>query len=391
MQIFTGIIYLYKCGSALFTRPDTYSQLIIKAKAILYYPGVKLEEHLKERSGANQRLVRALHLTNTFVSPDLLVHKAFVERAHLLLKASKQRGWAHFRATAIDAVEWQLSLSSDPSVPQLFDSFVHNVTLVIVLVGILQLDKPIQSFCHEDVALVAKGITMLWAMSKKPDPIPPVLLEELTAHLRRLVGDDEQFQNPLDFIIPGWETLWRVVATTVAYSYSNKEMRTAFEHFNLCPSEARFRGSQESADLKVERIVNEVMRLHPPSKRIGRLKARVWCPSFLVNWIRPGFIRVKQQADIAALLRCDIWGPDASKFRPSRHHPRELLPEQKQALGFVFGYGPLRCIAGSWAPMAAGVITGAILERLEMNNYELQAGPNIGGREGWNGWVIKEN
>ena len=394
LQIFTGVIYLYQRGFALITRPDinpTYSELIIKAKCILYYPGLKLEEYLKERSAANQRLVRALHLTNTFVSPDPAVHKAFVEHAHLLLKATKRRGWAHFQATAMDAVQWQLSLSHDPSVPQLFDSFVRNVTLVIVLVGVLQLDKPIQSFCHEDVALVAKGITVLWAMSKKPDPIPPVLLEELTVHLRRLVGDDEQFSNPLDFIVPGWETLWRVVATTVAYSYSKKAMRTAFEDFNMRPSEDRFRGSQGSADLSVEGIVNEAMRLHPPSKRIGRLKARIWCPSFLENWIRPGFTRVKQQADVAQLLRCDIWGPDASEFRPSRHHPREVLPEQKQALGFVFGYGPLRCIARSWAPMAAGVIAGAILGRLEMNRYELQAGPNIGGREGWNGWVIKEN
>ncbi|KDR84643.1 hypothetical protein GALMADRAFT_220297 [Galerina marginata CBS 339.88] len=366
-------------------------QLIIQTKNILHYPGLKLEEHLKERSDANQRLVRALHLTNTFVSPDLAVHKAFVERAHLLLKTTKRRGWAHFQATAIDAVQWQLSSSRDPSVPQLFDSFVHNVTLVIVLVGILQIDKPVQSFCHEDVALVAQGIIKLWALSKKPDPIPPIILEDLTVHLRRLVGDDEQFPNPLDFVVPGWETLWRVVATAVAYSYGNKEMRTAFEDFNVRPSDDRFRGSQGSADISVEGIVNEAMRLHPPSKHIGRSKVSKWYPSFLANWIQPSFTRVKHQADIEQLLRCDIWGPDANEFRPSRHHPREVLPEQKQALGFVFGYGPLRCIAGSWAPMAVGVIAGAILGQLEMNGYELQAGPTIGGREGWNGWVVKEN
>ena len=395
LQILRGIICLYQRGSALFTRPDinlTYSQLIIKAKNVLCHPGLKLEDHLKERSDANQRLVRALHLTNTFVSPDPAVHKAFVEHARRLLNAAKCRGWAHFQATAIDAVQWQLSSSRDPPAPQIYDAFVRNVTLVIVLVGILQLDKPIQSFCHEDVALVAKGITTLWAMSKKPDPIPPILLEELTVHLRRLVSDDEQFPNPLDFIVPGWETLWRVVATTVAYSYGNKEMRTAFEDFNVRPTEDMFRGSRASADLSVEAIVTEAMRLHPPSKHIARSKARIYRPSFLPNWIQPRFtIRVKQRADVAQLLCCDIWGPDASEFRPSRHHRREALPEQKQALGFVFGYGPLRCIAGSWAPMAAGVIAGAILGQLDMNKYELRAGPTIGGREGWNGWVIKEH
>ena len=32
---------------------------------------------------------------------------------------------------------------------------------------------------------------------------------------------------------------------------------------------------------------------------------------------------------------------------------------------FVFGHGPLRCVAASWAPMAAAAISGTIMAHLE--------------------------
>ena len=354
---------------------------------------------LKERAEANQRLVRALHISNTFVSSDPDVHKTFVAQAQHLMKTAQRYGWAHFQAIAIDAVQWQLSqhdhrpFPPEPKKPFKFDSFVQNVTLIVVLVGILQVDKPVESFSYKDVTLVASRITTLWASSKKSDPIPPALLEELTTHLRRLVVDEAHSPNPLDFVIPTWETLWRVVATTIAYSYSDREIRKAFKEFNTCPSDHGFRGGDQTCEadvsVSVKAVVSEAMRLHPPSKHICRLKSSIWWPRFLEKWIQPGIVTVRRTADVEKLLRCNmIWGPDADKFRPSRHFTHLILPDQTQALKFGFGYGPLRCIATSWAPTAAGVISGAILEQLDISGYVLEAGAVIGGREGWNGWMI---
>lgn len=355
---------------------------------------------LKERAEANRRLARAFHISNTFVSSDLDVHKTFVAQVQRLMKTAQRYGWAHFQAIAVDAVQWQLSqhdhhpFPPEPN-PLKFYSFVQNVTLIVVLVGILQVDKPIQSFSYKDVSLVAGHITTLWTLSKKSAPIPPALLEELTIHLRRLVVDEAQYPNPLDFVIPTWETLWRVVATTIAYSYNDKEIRKAFKEFNACPSDHSFRGRDEAPEedvsVSVKAVVSEAMRLHPPSKHIGRSKSRMWWPRFLEKWIQPGIVTVKRTADIEKLLRCNIWGPDADEFRPSRHSPHLILPDQTQALTFGFGYGPLRCIATSWAPTAAGVISGAILDELDISGYVLEAGPVIGGREGWNGWMIDKD
>lgn len=395
------LLYLYV--SALLkkrtSKHTTHHRLVQEIIDILHPRSVSVVVLLKERAEANRRLARAFHISNTFVSSDPDVHKTFVARAQHLMKTAQRHGWAHFQEIAIDAVQWQL-LQHDhhPFPPEpnsfQFNSFVQNVTLIVVLVGILQVDTPVQSFSYKDVTLVATHITTLWASSKKSNPIPPALLEELTTHLRRLVVDEAQYPNPLEFVIPTWETLWRVVATTVAYSYSDKEIRKTFKKFSACPSDHSFRGGDQASEadvsVSVKAVVSEAMRLHPPSKHIGRSKSRMcqrW-PRFLETWIQPGILTVKRTADIEKLLRCNIWGPDADEFRPSRHSPHLILPDQTQALKFAFGYGPLRCIATSWAPMAAGVISGAILDELDINGYVLEAGAVIGGREGWNGWMI---
>jgi hypothetical protein len=102
--------------------------------------------------------------------------------------------------------------------------------------------------------------------------------------------------------------------------------------------------------------------------------------------------RVKVNADVGAVLRCrKIWGMDAASFVPRRHLPPTVTKEQKEAMGWVFGYGKLRCVAATWAPMAAGVVAGAVVERMEREGMEVVNGRGgIGGRGGWEGWwVIK--
>ncbi|KAF8959738.1 hypothetical protein BDZ97DRAFT_1380323 [Flammula alnicola] len=379
-------LLLQRCAFT-FKKKATYHRLVHRVKYILHPASLTLQEMLYERSQSNQRLVRALGLSNTFVSEEEAVHKDFVTRARRLLSTAQRKGWRHFQTIACEATQWQLQCSQQP-----FDSLIQNITLVVILAGILGVEGQIQSVSHEDIALVAKNITALWALSKKPDPIPPHLLEQLTEHLRHLVPDEETFPTSLDFVVPAWETLWRVVATTVAYSHDNEEIRGAFAAFSACPTDETFRGGEESDNVDVKSVVAEAMRLHPPSKHIGRSKKRVWCPAFVARWLPSRVIRVNQNADIAALPRSeDVWGPDADVFLPRRHNSQHILPQQREALTFAFGHGPLRCVAASWAPMAAAVISGAVLDYIGSDGYVLEAGRHIGGRAGWNGWLLRKS
>ncbi|PPQ96451.1 hypothetical protein CVT26_005124 [Gymnopilus dilepis] len=365
------------------------------------------------RARSNQRLVRALNLSNTFVSPDPATHKFFVGHAQHLLRSAQRRGWAHLRETAVEATQWQLSsirsssnkissvIKPDSEQQELeigFKSLIQNVTLVVVLITLLQVDRPAYTFSLDDVSQVAEGITALWALSKKSEPIPPHLLAKLTAHLRRLVpmdGKESDWHHlkPLDFVIPTWETLWRVVATVVGYANGDAAISSALEDFNVCPSDKTFRQlHSEDSPYSVQDVVSEAMRLHPPSKHIGRMaKWSRWCPSFFGRVMGLWTGMSLRRANVEKLLLCELWGPDANEFRPSRHRQREGFAERAQAMTFVFGHGPLRCIAASWAPLAAGLIAAAIMSELEANDYKVHAGSAIGGREGWNGWVVKRS
>lgn len=377
-------------ASLLGQKSYTYRNLQASIKTILHPGNLSIPGLLAERARSNQRLVRALQLSNTFVRDDPEVHKQFVSQARRLLNHAKQHGWSNFQSLAVEAVDWydkgaRISESECP-----FVSLVQNTTLVVVLAGLLHVETPIDSFCHANVTLVANNITTLWALSKKSESIPSSLLDDLSSHLRLLVPDEETFPQPLNFVVPAWETLWRVVATTVAYAQQNPLILEEFEHFHENPSEERFQKGKNSK-LNVESVVSEAMRLHPPSKHITRTRCRSWCPSSIttvVGRVYATMVYEKRVADIEKILRCDVWGTDGQVFRAERHH--QSTPEQVEALKFVFGHGPLRCVAASWAPIAAAVISGAIMAHLRRESYILKPGRCIGGREGWNGWEVRK-
>ena len=418
-----------------------------------YKPSIDINTLLLERAIPNARLVRALGLTNTFVSTSPEVHHNFVRRALGMLHRAKGKGWAWVAdiakvAVASGGLENQSAathLAPQDSEEHIikFDTLVQNTTLLVVLVVLLGQDEGVLEssasdaspyFTRSDIECVARNITLLWGLSKLPQAIPPHILEELNVALGRLTGgrpqgnecngeededEDENlegFDNPLDFVVPAWETLWRVVATMVAYAYASEDddsanVKEALMEFMQDPTEAQFRrasnanAASASSSLldpnivDVMSIVTECMRLHPPSKHISRSKARAWW-GFVLNiipaswrqhpWGMSYLTRVKVDADVGALLRCrKIWGADAASFVPRRHLPLKVTKEQKEAMRWVFGYGKLRCVAEKWAPMAAGVVAGAIVERMEREGMEVVKGKGgIGGRGGWEGWSV---
>jgi hypothetical protein len=113
--------------------------------------------------------------------------------------------------------------------------------------------------------------------------------------------------------------------------------------------------------------------------------------SKMIGKVSATMVYERKVADIETMLRCEIWGTDGQVFRPERHHQSTIIPEQAEALSLVFGQGPLRCAAAAWSPMAAAIISGAIMAHLERERYKLEPGQCIGGREGWNGWKVRSD
>ncbi|KAE9405878.1 hypothetical protein BT96DRAFT_915833 [Gymnopus androsaceus JB14] len=261
----------------------------------------------------------------------------------------------------------------------------------------------------EDLRSSATLIMKLWTSSKTASSGNEAELSKLNYHLRNLLPDAEKYPNPINFVIPTWETLWRLVATCLARVYDNAEYCHVFEEFLQDPTSRRFHDHSDSTisnvgysdGLCADFIINETLRLHPPSRHISR-SFPIETPSISIPVPKLTFVggwpvltldwrhRTQIQTEVAdieaAHLSTDIWGMNALTFEPRRW---ALHADKDAPTLFVFGHGPLMCVGKKWAPMAAAIIVGAILECIKADGLEIVGGRSIGGREGWDDWMIQ--
>jgi hypothetical protein len=342
---------------------------------------------LAQRAAPNVRLVRAFGITNTFVSPDVDTHATFTRAARALIRhVDGDDSWDAFAQHARDAVERCLRghAEAEPdksSIP--FDALMQNVVLHVILSALFAV--PPGEIAVRDLSVVARGINDLWRLSKASDAPPPGILADINTRLHRWIPA-ESFPNPIDFVVPAFETMWRVVATTIAFAHKDARSLAALRDFLAEPTRRQFGRFDELEERpSVEALVTETIRLYPPTRRISRQV--VQAPVSGATWFNKPAPRVLV-ADVGAVhTDVAIWGSDAAVYDPSRHHPNIRTTEQTQAL-MGFGLGKLRCVASSWAPQAAGVIVAAVCDRLK-DGLGVVEGDGIGGREGWKGWEVK--
>jgi hypothetical protein len=263
-----------------------------------------------------------------------------------------------------------------------FATFVQVVTMRLVVCSFLGGDIPQDT--EEDVILVGRAINELWASSKKrPTHTQAEVLERLNGHLFQWLPT---YECPLDFIIPSHETMWRVVAVTIARPGHDRGARAAFSTYLDSPNECRCKYFNNiNGGPSVEYFLFEVLRLHPPSRRL----ARATPPQFpgLPTWGSAS----DEVADLEALHRdTHIWGQQGHIFDPMRFHPTSLSHGQHRAF-IPFGYGPLRCIAFQEAPRFAAIVAASILKVVDepWARYRLVCGEKLGRRDRWDGWSIE--
>ncbi|KAH9056782.1 cytochrome P450 [Lactarius vividus] len=355
--------------------------------AVLDPPGSSISDLLLARARPNMRLVHSFGLQNTFVSADIVVRKQFITRTREILR-QYTRNVAAFPEVARGVVAGSAlrlwSPSRRPSIP--FAIFIQVVTLRAVVGSLLGGDIPEDN--DEGTVFVVGAINDLWALSKEHGAAPPssALLDCVNTYLRTWIP--ERYERPLDFVIPAYETMWRVVAVTVARAIHDHGARAAFSAFLESPRKdqfARFEDAQPQQP-SVEAFICEVLRLHPPSGRLARA-----APSRVGVFPFSLWARVTHVADIEALHQdTAIWGSDAGVFDPMRFHGSRLSYGQKHAF-MPFSYGPLRCVAFKEAPRFAAIVAAAVLEIVSAPDarYRLVCGERIGRREGWDGWSIE--
>ncbi|KXG52869.1 Cytochrome P450 [Penicillium griseofulvum] len=318
---------------------------------------------LQSRAIPNQRLRVAFGIDNAFTSHEEFRVKQFIVQAKALINLSPS-AWNLLSDIAHRAVRRNIKDTTANG---------HGEKMVRVkdLVQALALRMVLQVlFSMEDEALnlpdgclieLANAINITWIDSKNETTLTPFednsrLQEAILAIFPATQGLNPQ-NNPLNMILPGFETMWRIaicmfIEIGYATGFQHPEWRTQLAAFARTPSKAVFVQKVGIDNVSVEQLVNEALRLYPPTKRVYRA----------FQYYGSSVPEVEATDIEGSHKAAQIWGAKAMFFDPRRWDA--LTKTQKHAFR-PFGNKPFVCPAHSvFGPRIIGLIVGVLFVEL---------------------------
>ena len=242
------------------------------------------------------------------------------------------------------------------------------------------------------ISALARNINELWIQSKKScasrKKIQPLRLATEKALIAIFPhGKFTLRETPMNFILPAYETLWRVVLRCfLEVSFRNRmadlAWRPVLTKFLAKPTYAQFEAdSCELNSVSVSFIVLEALRLYPPTRRVYR--------TFQLAG------SLKKETIAADIEHCQrnptIWGEESLKFVPTRW---KNLGEKARKAFMPFGERPFICPAKrDFGPRMIGVLVAALADCITAENWSLEndgveesvysRGPLLSGREAY--------
>ncbi|KAI5286713.1 hypothetical protein KEM54_006568 [Ascosphaera aggregata] len=337
---------------------------IIKA---VHVPGVgtNLLPPALARAVPNKRLQRAFGIENAFTSDDIEFIRSFRQDIVSLL-AVQDDGWSEIRHLLYDTIRSRIEDSKEfINLAILTQSLAMRLALKVIF------GTDISQVLEADVATVANATNRIWLESKsrEVDDITPVVEHsEVQDALRRLCPRSDpldRFQNPMNKILPAFETMWRVSLRLFLEARENQVWTRELVQYAQAPTKENFqRSNDDSAQLHISAkdIVIEALRLYPPTRRVHRQFRTSATPN----------ISTTERGDIeTAHLQESFWGNDAKKFDPSRW--RRNSYDYSDIL--TFGTGAFTCPAKHvFAPRAVGLLAGLLLAAFEDKSLYVHVG-----------------
>ena len=330
---------------------------------------------VQSRAYPNQRLVRTFGIDNAFTTINENYRKDF--RSHAKGKITLDDGrWKTIADLAKQLVGSAIPQSGSDVASIRLDSLGQSVTLKISLHVLFDRD-PLQ-LDNELIVEIARSINFLWTESKSTDYPSDADREHLRNALGFIFSDmgSNGRRNPLNLILPAYETLWRVALfcfIEVTFRQGVKaEWKQVLSDFLADPTKARFeeRGPRPSA-VSAADIVNEALRLYPPTKRVYR-------KFHMAGKTDPEIVA----ADIEVCHRISaIWGNESWLFKPSRW---SRIGNEARNAYMPFGGSTFVCPAKQdFGPRMIGVVVAALAAHITPHDWKLElcvGGPN-GGEE----------
>ena len=325
---------------------------------------------IESRANPNQRLARVFKIDNAFTTSDDHYSKWFRSSAAKKLQAVDGEKWKEIADMAGKLVDRWIKQEKDHEEGIPLVTFVQTVTMSISLHVLFDSLNPLE-LEENNVAQAADCINELWILSKKiplDDDLVATQRLKLYEALER-ISPDFKFtprETPLNFILPAYETLWRVVLRCfIEVSFRNpdsaQKWRGILHDFHVNPSGTQFKAWADGANVSVSFIVSEALRLYPPTSRVYR------------EYQIDGESSKTVAADIESCQRREtIWGADSKLFRPTRWN--DLSKEAKEAF-MPFGGGRFICPAReTFGPRMIGVLVAALVSGLSPNEWKIGSG-----------------
>lgn len=290
-------------------------------------------------------------------------------------------------------------------------NLIQTVTLrVIIRVLFTMKDEEVLNLQDEHLLNLANAINDTWISSKtttttttSPTPTPTSTPQfKDNHHLKESLttifpNTDLTEENPLNLLLPGFETMWRVILRAfleTGYTPAgtgHPEWRGILVAFARRPTREQFPllhndDSRGGGGVSVEMLVNEALRLYPPTRRVYRAfqfaeyepepepgsSPSSSCRSRSGSGSKSNTIA---SADIETTQTApSIWGPEASIFNPRRWRCGLATTQERNAF-LPFGSAPFVCPAQKvFGPRVVGLVLGVLF---------LEVGVGVEGSLGW--------
>ncbi|PYH66989.1 cytochrome P450 [Aspergillus vadensis CBS 113365] len=310
----------------------------------------------ESRALSNSRFKTAFCIRNAFTSSDKDFVTQHLKDIKVLINLTPLN-WNHLSQSIQESARYWVD---SPEGTIHLASITQTLTLRLVLVGIFKLEPRIPPSADLFFADFARCINESWIITKGPDTLSFQDNEQLRDCVTAFFPSSDQFQpdeNPLNVILPGYETSWRVALRMFLEirRAQNEVWVDKMVSFALHPTKVQFQ-DDGGGGISVEAMVLEALRLYPPTRRIRR--------TFRFDDGRNGAVDETFAADIEAChLDKSIWGTDALEYKPSRFST--LTEEQKEAY-MPFGISPFLCPAKPvFGPRMVGMVVGILFLALQ--------------------------
>lgn len=324
------------------------------------------------RALPNRRLARAFGIENAFTTMNKTYLNKF--RAQAANKLTAHEGqWRDTVRLAKQILCEKIQVSDEGQTRIHLVTLIQLLSLKISLYVLFQQEPP--ALDDKAASSLAWTINALWILSKDPNPNKEQMKfhqDNLSKDLNSLLPNHSltgPCMTPMDFIIPAYETLWRVVLQAfieVVFRHPSwaATWRSVLAEFIAHPTAAQFsRRLPESPEaitpISAEDLAKEALRLYPPTKRVYRTFQYPTYPEL-----------VTVAADIEHLHRNPtLWGRDSTTYVPGRWASNTEGVSNKY---FPFGARPMVCPAERFGPKMIAVLLAVLTDEFGAGTWTLE-------------------